>query len=602
MKRFKLILILSSLILSACGGGGSAGFKPGDGLTGKSKTVTDADTKKRVVSQYTISGFKAAFDALVKKVGHKNDTGLANALIDVQVTPLDAKNAKTEGAPQFLQVEFKFKASGTQIPASLKFKAKMNAEGKALNSITKQADKKFQLLAYCYTQSCRRIELRLQRTDDPNTPEIGLLVSKSRPTLKVIKPSSIKQFSDRGLRQLESLTSRGVVAQNSGVVVGGSSYSEITVKAHASAAPTLRILADLIDTENVVTDVTSVNLEGGSNARAKLVGNDSSTGDLMFEVISGAEATILLFEKDPSEIEAEEHIPHQQAARAGRDLSARAEPNTGLFPTSAANAIGLDLANDFASYGLHSRTQHFVSYYSNQDQKGVKNVFTYTHNVSPYISKVFESLKLTPEFAYLLPVESAYLKGNGTFNAQQVTGVKPSEKNKNPSAYGPWQIVNKTAFDIKDTSGQDFNLFFIRNKKANPEDDRGYLVQSTFMAATYIKKLVRLFPQDTGMAIMAYHAGEYGVCKEVADNCTPKNMVERLRHLSSRNVTLEQVEKYQMIEPIHRNYAFAFLAWREMGQNAARYGLQNIKKINTDAYKKRLSRPNGPTPLTNGLL
>jgi hypothetical protein len=599
LNKSKYFIILPLLsVLTACGGSGQNGFQAASGTTGKFKTVTDADTNTRVESPYTISGSQAAFEALVKKIGSNNDSGLANALAEVVITPLDAKDLKTENSPNFLIVEMKFKKTAAIAPDFLKFKAPMVSQGQGLSSVVK-TDKNYQLSVFCYTKSCHRIELRLQRklADGSLGSEIGVLVSKSRPTLKIIKPSSIAQYSDRGLKQIESLSTRGYVEQNSVVIVAGSSYAELVVKANlAQANPTLKLIADLIDTENAVTEVTSVALEGGQAARAKLVGNDSNTGDLMFELISGREAAILIFEKNQSEIEQDE--PGQNStSSAQRDLSARARANTGLFPTSAQNRSGLSQANDFASYGPHPRTHEYVKYFRKHDPRGIKNVFSYTHNVSPYIAKIFENLNLSPEFAYLMPVESSYLKGNGTFNAQQVTEMPATRKNPDPNAYGPWQILNNTAFDIRNLTGIDFNIIKVVKKKADPQDDRGFLVQSTFMAASYIKKLVQLFPHDTGMAVMAYHAGAYGVCREVAEKCTPKNMLEKLRNLAHRNVSLEQVEKFKMIHHDHRDYAFKFLSWREMGQNQSRYGLDKIQKINSDAYKKRLSRPNGPSPL-----
>jgi hypothetical protein len=56
--------------------------------------------------------------------------------------------------------------------------------------------------------------------------------------------------------------------------------------------------------------------------------------------------------------------------------------------------------------------------------------------------KTFESLDLTPEFAYLLNLESDYLI---TANATQVTRVKATPNNPHPSAFGPWHRVRMSS-------------------------------------------------------------------------------------------------------------------------------------------------------------
>jgi hypothetical protein len=597
LNKSKYFIILPLLsVLAACGGSGQNGFQAASGTTGKIKSVTDADTNTRVESPYTISGSQAAFEALVKKIGSNNDSGLANALAEVVIIPLDAKDLKTENSPNSLAIEMKFKKTGANAPDFLKFKAPMVAQGQGLSSVVK-TDKNYQLSLYCFTKSCHRIELRLQRklANGALGTEIGVLVSKSHPTLKIIKPGSIAQYSDRGLKQIESLASRGYVEQNSVVIVAGSSYAELTVKAHlAQATPTLKLLADLIDTENVVTEVTSVTLEGGQATRAKLVGNDANTGDLMFELISGREAAILVFEKNQAEIEQDE--PGQNpTSTAQRDLSARARAQAGLFPTSANNISGLRQASDFASYAGHPRTRDYIKFYSEKSKKSIQNVFAYTHNVSPYVAKIFEALKLTPEFAYIMPVESHYLK-NGQFNSIELTGAANCG-----SALGPWQILDGTALDIKKRMLPGLNIGSVdgcgKARTFSLNDDRGFLIQSTYMAAVYLKSLLARFQQDASLAVMAYHSGGGLTSQALDKKHTSPEMALKIQNLARRNITLEHVQKYKMIQAIHRDYAFNFLSWREMGQNSARYGYDKIQKINSDAYKKRLSRPNGPSPL-----
>jgi hypothetical protein len=117
------------------------------------------------------------------------------------------------------------------------------------------------------------------------------------------------------------------------------------------------------------------------------------------------------------------------------------------------------------------------------------------------------------------------------------------------------------------------------------------------MAASYLKILSKMFAQDAGLIVMSYHSGEGDMSKGLNKVTTSAENRIKIENLARRNITLEHVEKYQMMGKWHRKYAFDFLAWREMGQNPSRHGLDKIKKINSDAYKKRLSRPNGPSPL-----
>lgn len=568
-------LCLTAILSSGCGSSRRGFESTNSSTTGHKKTIEDADTKELVETDYTISGFEGAYNQLQNKVGQNTDLNLAASVQDVSVTIVSESQMK---------VQFQFAAPFDK--NNLDFNLALKNKGAVRTGHAQQNN--FNLSVTCLNKSCDLIELILTL---PNTKQVGLLNSNTQPRLKMARAPSLKSYSDLGLKTLEAYYQKSAIRQKSIVVVHGPAFSDITVSSSAiGSRPLLHLKTELLKTQNVVVALKEAELFNSPDVKAKLIGNDASSGDLLFELVSSREVAILAFETESS--------PNQnENFKIGeRDLRRRAQPLTGLFPTSPTNSVGLNTANDFASYGLHKKTQEMIRFLTQKDQKGVQNVFAYSHNVSPYISSVFEKQKMTPELAYLLPVESAYLKG-GAFNAQQVTGAPVSAENQNPSAYGPWQIVNRTAFAIRDLSGLPFNIIFIRNKKPDPNDDRGFLIQSTYMASIYLKKLQSLFPQDGGMAVMAYHAGEFGVCKEVAEGCTARNMNERLRHLAHRNVSLSQVEKYDMIGKIHRNYAFQFLAWRELGQNPKPYNLHNIQKIKSDGYKARLSRAEGPQPI-----
>ena len=556
-QQVTLVTAIGLLVSFIAGCGEPSSFQSKNEQTGQLKTVVDADTQEQKQVGYTLAGSKAAYAALEQKIAAHLDLSLTSQLTEIEVEVLQNNQLKVKmaGSFQISMTSLEKTGSGTTTQ----------------NGVT--------LSAQCLSEKCQLLELiREQRGK-----KVGALVARNHPQMSVVRSPTLPRFNELPLKKLESFqpSASAHINQTTVVVIRGPSYTQISVTVQNELL--LKLKADLLDTESAVTEVLAVAVAGVPSARAKLIGNDSSTGDLLFELVVGREVAILAFEEAAAD------------SSPVRNRSLRMTSQA-LFPTSAKNKNGLRMAHDFAAYGEHERTRHYMEFVLKKDQKGVRNVFAYAHNVSPYISKVFESQQMTPEFAYLLPVESAYLKG-GQFNAQQVTGVKPSAENQNPSAYGPWQIINKTAFGIKEMSRQNFNIVFIRNKQPDPNDDRGFLVQSTYMASIYLQKLNRLFPQDAAMAIMAYHAGEFGVCDAVDPQCTSKNMVARLRHLASRNVNLAQVEKYKMIEPIHRNYAFLFLAWRELGQNPNPYGLHKIQKIKTDAYKKRLSRPGAPSPI-----
>lgn len=612
MRMKALFLSTWLLVLTACAGGSNS-FAPGNNQTGHSKVVRDTDTKTKVRANYTIAGSRVSFARLVKELGPRTDVLLAQSVLDTNVQRLNANNQEVEQNPSQLVVTIRFTKTSLSMPEQIQLRARMSASSGGLraNDVVQDAPGASYFVAhiFCPQTDCKRVEIRLiNRTQSASKPtagtlktarnEVGILYSTSTPAIQLMRRRNAIPYASSSLRSLESAlpdSSAGKIhgRQKSVVVVEGPSFANVWLGGARGTAPIINLMAELFDTSTVVSEIKSATIDG-KRVIGRLVGNDSNRGDLMVEVADGNESAMLQIEKDKTDLDPED----KDETLADRGQSGPSmESGKAVFAVTSADPKVRQASADFANYTNHPRTVEQIQWLLKNDPKGIRGFFLHAPNVSPIIGEVLQSIRVTPEFAYVLPVESSYLKA-GNFNATQVTGARPSARNRNPSAFGPWQIVNATAFDIKRRSGEDFNLHFIRQKKWDPNDDRGYLVQSTYMAGLYMSLLGDLFSHDRALAILAYHAGE-GAVGTGLDNTKlrmQKILTSRLQTISKSDISLSHVERYKMVPGESLEYAFRVLAWREIGQNPTKYGFGNIEPVQNPEFKRRLSRPGGPLP------
>lgn len=622
MKLNVFLLSTWVLVLTACAGGNNS-FAPGNNQTGHSKVIRDTDTKTKVRANYTISGSRVSFARLVKELGSRTDVLLAQSVLDTNVQRLNVNDQEVEQNPAQLVITVRFTKTSLSMPEQIKLRARLSASSGGLraNEVVQDAPGASYFVGhiFCPQTDCKRVEIRLvNRTQSASRPtagklkearnEVGILYSTSTPAIQLLRRRSAVPYMSSSLRSLESAlpdSSAGKIhgRQKSVVVVEGPSFANVWLGGARGAAPVINLMAELFDTSTVVSEIKSAAIDG-KRVIGRLVGNDSNRGDLMVEVADGNESAMLRIEKDKSDLDPEDK--DDSIASRGQ-MGPSMEPGKAVFAVTSNDPKIRQASADLANYSQHPRTLEQVQWLLKNDPKGLKGFFTHAPNVTPIIGEVLQSIRVTPEFAYVLPVESSYLKA-GTFNSTQVTGVRPSSRNRNPSAFGPWQIVNATAFSIKERSGENFNLHFIRQKQWDPNDDRGFLVQSTYMAGLYMSLLSDLFEHDRALAVLAYHAGEgcVGVAvNKVAPNskgdCSKKAkqdaiLTARLRTISKSEIDLALVNRYKMVPDESLEYAFRVLAWREIGQNPTKYGYGNIEPVQNPEFKRRLSRPGGPLP------
>lgn len=592
----RLSLIFSTALMlsvAACTPGRNS-FDPSNEVTGHTRVVRDSDTKKPVRAPYTIAGSKVSFARLVKELGNRTDALLAQSVRDTEVQKQGDK----------LVIRVTFEQTSLSTPKEITLHATMKpSNGGLRSSEVVQASPgatRFSAFVFCPQPDCKRVEIRLQKqmqlTDSKPAAaaknEVGILVTKASPIVQLMRRRSNVPYVSTPLRALETAlpaNRAGTVRaeQKSVVVVEGPSFAKVWLP--AAPQPAFYLLAELFDTSMVVSDIKFAQING-KTVRGRLVGNDSSRGDIMVEIVDGNETAMLQIERDKSDIDPEDADENEVAVSNGPAL----EPGKAVFEGKSSDPKVRAASADLAGYGSHPETQKQVQWLMKNDPKGLRGFFTNAPNVSPVISNVLEAIRVSPEFGYILPVESEYLK-SGTFNSTQVTLIRT---NANNSAFGPWQIINKTAKEIKTKSGENFNYVPVNYMRWDPNDDRGYLVQSTYMAGFYISKLADAFPHDRALALLAYHAGPTGAENRVSDakRKMQKALASRLQTISRADMTLGAVKKYRMVADESLKYAFRVLAWREIGQNPTKYGFGNIQPVRSEAFKKRLSRPNGPVP------
>lgn len=501
---------------------------------------------------------------------------------------------------------------------------------------------------------CRQVELKLERKSNvttaakaststntpstsagtptattptpPATPQAGLIYTISHPRAEVLRPRDPQPTEDRTLRSIEDRISNGAdVTQESFSVVGGASKSRVRIGTQPTGESDFEFETPVVDTADVAPEVGQGRTSMNARTDVRVLGIDPETSDMMVEVAAPAPpaprgrkaapakpAPTIRFSltnelmndttvvappgaANPSTrpsgaaLAGPVKTPPPPAATSSTEgdeivvVGTRSTPGKGLFPTSGEEAAPLAQSNRFAHYGKDSFVQALIRSDRNIKQK-VGLAHDHAPKVSPYIGRVFESLGLSPEFAYIMLNESNYLL-DGKFDALVHTNSDPGG-----SAFGPWQILNMTASGIRKVSGQPFQYTPIRgvgrNRNTPAADDRGYLLQATYMAASYLKYIMTTyhFEDEPVMTVIGYNRGD-GYARNFA-----RTFAARFKNYS---IDFATVRKFNMART---DYAHRFLAFREVGQNPEKYGMEPVVQTAPATDIKRLSRKNGPLP------
>lgn len=265
------------------------------------------------------------------------------------------------------------------------------------------------------------------------------------------------------------------------------------------------------------------------------------------------------------------------------------------YVTTAPTSEAARVSRAFAEYEKNKEVQRMIKVFQgkaknrNNCKRGdygpahIEKFLTYAPNLKKYIHDITEKIDVTPEIAYLMLLESEYAR-SPEYPIQVGAG----------SDLGPWQITNIAAAEVKRISGLPFNIFAVRRGRYNNLDDRSYFMNSTYMAAIYLKSLFKRFPADPALGIVGYNLGPGDTERGV------NAIFDRYRR---HKVKLADVFDYQMqsghskIPCFRLNYAFTFLAARTIGQNLERYiDTSKIEVHKGDKYKARLKSPRGPLP------
>lgn len=182
-----------------------------------------------------------------------------------------------------------------------------------------------------------------------------------------------------------------------------------------------------------------------------------------------------------------------------------------------------------------------------RSKHGLYNFYKYAHPFRHLISEIARSLDVSPAFAYLTVVESAYFTGGRYQHNQIGDGGK---------AFGPFQLHVPAATE----SG------LLASESKTSSDERQYFATAACGAANYVGERVEDFMDgDTTMAIMAYNQGAGGA-RNVARMVVSQDRVKRF------NYTYADLEDGGI--PLRvRNYVNKKLAIYFISNNMAQYGV-----------------------------
>lgn len=616
LKKIAKILISLGVftLLTACGPHGpvrtSIAPLAEPQATGGKTRLMNPDTSEVIETRYISAGHKTTFARIEQTLGAQNDFVLANQIHGLEVSSLDSSRL-------FIRLKL------TNQTQAVDFLAKPADSNYTLQRKKEQTQEPLGVRAECETEDCLKVSLYFKRfrkqadkTYKGGDKTAGVLYTKTSPRAELLKQTSDEEALPHSLREIdETLRRDAKIEQTSFSVVGAKSQAKIQILGRDGKSSLLAFSTPLVDTSEVAP-------LADQNSNVRLLGVDPDTNDMMIEVLDSglpmvqgqalesrqrvtarSAVRFTLLNRYPENVrswsdvlapnqpeqkaptpqdlieEALDKVAQQEAAEQ-RAAEFAAQLTGGLFPTNKKNLAAYRQSQSFAKFGSDAVTKNLLGSAKAKVRAAIPNA----PHVSELLREVFESLDMTTEFSYIMLIESNYLI-DGKFNPSVITQAA-----KCGTAFGPWQIVNNTALAIQRLSKVGFKYVPIRgcgNKRAfSNEDDRGYLVQSTYMAAHYLKYLIRTYKLESEpiMAVVGYNQGDSG----------PANARQAFfRRFKNYNIDYRMVRKFNMAKT---SYANQFLAYREVGQNTSRYGLAAVPKEALNSGIKRLSRSGAPTP------
>ncbi|OFZ13979.1 MAG: hypothetical protein A2Z20_10115 [Bdellovibrionales bacterium RBG_16_40_8] len=549
---------------------------------------------------YTIAGYENLFNELRTSIENETDESLAKSITDVIISTTDDKKNQVEESPTRLEMKITLKSSYQKSSEELRFETLLENEGEkriAKNIEQESADKTafpFTSDVVCHEKNCHTIEIRLKKnlplndkkTFDENSVigQAGILYSLSHSKIRAQHNNNLTDFSSNTLKDFAKEVQTHKAKRASVAVVKGASYSQVQIP------KLIEVRTDLVDTASQPSEISMVKING-ELAKGELVGNDPKSGSLIFDVTpANSNETIRIYSDENA---AEPPPPMPQLVNTGKvkskSIFAVNSDRDKLPGTAYVSAV-------FANYANNNEVQRMVRVWLGQEKnkfacnrssygpESLKLFIEHAQNIAPFIKKVTEKADVTPEIGYLLLLESPY-----AVNPLYPTLTVSKAPGELVTATGPWQIINATARTIRDGYGHPFLIYPTVNRRANPNDDRTFFLNSTYMATLLLRNLFKKFSFDPALAIYAYHAG----------GGATSNHVRKTKKYDKYDTTLSDILKYRMQTKANCDYlayTYAFLSALTIGQNLNAYGLENIKPSTSENYKKRLRNPKSLLP------
>lgn len=610
-----LALGLISLGISGCHVGG---FEPhlGNNLepwqqTGGTKPVIDPYSGQLRKLPYTTGGFSQEFEELKKRKGTTSDEQISSAVRNVTLKLLDGQGRPTRVQPQLIDLTVYLRSQFDNSEAALRFRLPVltdsnQAPFKAPDSKTGLANDEVFAQLTCRDHDCVIAELVLRRESPESHLDTVMLITLTESRVRIQNSKNTKPIASKPLNTIKSLGERpAITAERTTVMIdGGRSFSHIEIQApnDAEAPPLVVIETDLLATHDGPSEVQKVEVVGfdkGSSPslRGDLLGNNYENGDIVLSIedrknsnenllifIESPRATLNPDTGDPRAGDANKESAFLKIAASDPKLKNARQQSIGLSRYNSSSGVQA-MVNAWTGQSFAAKCNGGVV----PNKRKADGFFTHAAPLRKYVYGISRLLDVTPEIAYILPIESEYAV-SGSYQNLVVNQERYSVPEN--AASGPWQIQRPTALDQQKKLKKEFSLEMkifpvvvssASPRKLNPRDDRGYFGSATLMAGVLMRDHFRKFSDDPAIAIMAYHTGAGGADKH-------------LRVLSEKGLSATQMEAFNMIDCRHVSYLWAVLALKTIGANPEQYGFSVGGGVDESAYKKTLFHPQSTLP------
>jgi hypothetical protein len=576
--------------------------------TGAVKTIKIENGTKTIEVPFTPAGAADEFSRIQQEIGSTSDKLTAKAIESVVVNLYDKNSNATDSHPVRLDLSVVFEQKSEIEPKSLAFAVSLVLSGNTLtghteSQTTTKANLTFTTDVTCLDLDCREIDIRLNRhlreksgTLSAALGHVGILYRLTYPTVRLQKSKNPTASNDPDLKDLSLIKEDQKAIRSSVSIVDGHSYSHVVIVDTSTKPgenkPALDIRTDMVDTEVTPSQVESLQIGPSQKpVEAELVGADPDTGDIVIDIKSGARVYIdEVPKKNP---------PKKTPPKPVEDVSHVRSDTNQLVPFLAdekKSPQALKVTAAFAKHANNDEVQRLVRVWLGQEAdrgacRSVANpqkldaLLKYGPQALQLVTPLALNLDVTPEIAYILPIESSYAvdPNRPTTEVAQVDDPKVLV-----TAVGPWQITDVAAFSLRDNSRIHFSVFPVVNRKPDLRDDRTFFYNSTYMAALLFKEMFAQFDKYPAIAIMAYNGGMGSA----------NYAIRKTAKYEDFDITLEEIQTHRIQTKTncsYLNYAYTFLALRTIGQNLDAYKVKLDPKLNKN-YLNRLRNPKSPLP------